>query len=103
MELNKDNFDDLLKNKLVLVDFWAVWCGPCQTQKTIIQELDKDHEKNENIIIAECNIDDNSEIAEKYQIMSIPTMVLFKNGEEKERITGLQSKESLREMIDKYK
>lgn len=103
MELTKETFEtEIQKKELMLVDFWAEWCGPCQALKPIIEELEKDYEKNDKVGIAQCNIDECPEVAEKYEIQSIPTIILFQKGKEKERINGLQGKESIAELIEKY-
>lgn len=103
MDINQNNFQDILqKTPILLVDFWAVWCGPCQAQKPILEELESDYAKKEGTVIGKCNVDENPEISEKYEVMSIPTIILFNKGVEKERLVGLQSKESLTELIQNY-
>lgn len=96
-ELNKDNFDqeviEASKSKPVLVDFFAPWCGPCQMQGPIIDELAK--EVGDKGVVAKINIDENPETAEKYGVMSIPTLILFKDGKPTETMTGQQAKEVL--------
>ncbi|MCX6791471.1 MAG: thioredoxin [Candidatus Gottesmanbacteria bacterium] len=89
------NFDtEVLKNdKPVLVDFWAVWCGPCQTQGPILEEVAKAMEGKAKI--GKLNVDENSEVSQKFGIMSIPTLMIFKGGMVVKQFIGVQSKETL--------
>jgi len=87
----------------VLVDFWAPWCGPCQIQGPIIDQLAKKYENNKDIKIFKLNVDENPETAQKYSIMSIPTVMIFKKGEVVETLVGLQNAESLEKMISEKK
>ncbi|MFC1632513.1 thioredoxin [Patescibacteria group bacterium] len=93
LELTDANFDaEVMQYEgVVLVDFWAPWCGPCQTLMPIIEELEKEFEGK--VKIAKLNVDDAPEIAQKYSVMSIPTIVILKNGEVEEAIMGAQPKE----------
>ena len=100
MEFNKDNFEEILKSEQpVLVDFWAPWCGPCQMMGPIIEELSS--EMGEKAKVGKVNIDENPAIAEKYGIMSIPTIIIFKKGEIAKQMIGVQSKENLKEELSK--
>ena len=89
------NFDDqVLKNdKPVLVDFWAVWCGPCQVQGPIIKDIAKEMEGK--AVVGEFNVDENPQMAQKYNVMSIPTLMIFKGGTVVRQFIGVQSKETL--------
>ena len=100
--LTSDNFEEnVLKNdKPVLIDFWASWCGPCQMQSPIIDEIDKEAE---GITVAKVNVDEEPELASKYGIMSIPTILTFKNGTCTSTNVGLQSKQQLLEIIENLK
>ncbi|MBR2989754.1 thioredoxin [Candidatus Saccharibacteria bacterium] len=98
IEVNQDNFNEeaLKGKKKVLVDFYADWCGPCKMIKTIIEDV---AENNNNVRIASVNIENEEELAEKYNISSIPCLVLFENGEEIKRTVGLISKNDIEKMI----
>lgn len=84
----------------VLVDFWAEWCGPCKMMEPIIKEIASEYEKK--IKVAKLNVDENNLIASRYGIQSIPTLILFKEKVILEEIVGLQSKQYLRKILDKF-
>ena len=104
MILTKDNFKQEVENNngLVLVDFFAPWCGPCQMMSPIIEEMIKEN-TDKSVKIGKLNIDEFQEVATNYGVMSIPTFLLFKNGKVVGRITGYCAKEDLLEMIKKNK
>lgn len=83
----------LKKSQTELVQFYAQWCGPCQAMKPIVAEIEK--ELGDKIKITRVNVDENPEKAQKYNVMSIPTFLVKKNGEVKEQLTGMQTKETL--------
>ena len=85
---------------LVLVDFWAPWCGPCRMMSPTIEEIGE--EKKDVLKVLQMNVDEESATAEKYQIMGIPTLILFKDGEIAETMVGLQTKESIIEAVEKH-
>lgn len=89
MEGNKDNFDSLIKNKKVLVDFWAGWCGPCMM---LLEELEMIKDK---IDIIKIDVDNNMELCKKYGIMSVPTLIYFKNDGTFEKKIGFMPKDEL--------
>lgn len=97
MTITKDNFEAEVVNSQqpVLIDFWAAWCGPCKMMGPVIDEIAGE---NEDIKVGKVNIDEEQELAMKYGIMSIPTVVLFENGQPKETSVGLVPKESIEKM-----
>lgn len=104
MIFNKDNFKkEVEDNKgIVLVDFFADWCGPCQIMGPVVEEMIKEN-KDQNVKIGKLNIDDAQDIASKYNVMSIPTFLVFKNGQVVNRKTGYCDKDELVQLIGKSK
>ena len=82
----------------VLVDFWAEWCVPCHMVSPVVEEIAE--EKGTNLAVAKLNVDDNPETARQFGVMSIPTLILFKNGEEKARVVGARGKDAILREID---
>ena len=99
ININNSNFEsEIIKSdKKVLVDFWAPWCGPCRMVLPVIDEIS---EEREDIKIAKINVDDEAELAAKFGIMSIPTLMIFENGKVIKKSTGAKSKEDLLDWID---
>lgn len=94
--------EEVIKSKVpVFVDFWAPWCGPCQMMGPIVEELSGEYTADK-IKIVKVDVDQNQEVAGKYQVMSIPTFLVFKNGEVMDRLIGGVQKEKLKEMIAKH-
>lgn len=91
-EINDGNFDELTtkSGKLVLIDFWAEWCGPCRMITPIIEELSKEYEGK--AIIGKVNVDENPGITTKLKIRNIPTLIFYKDGAEVDKIVGATSK-----------
>lgn len=102
-ELTNTNFEqEVLQSEVpVMVDFWAPWCGPCQMQGHIIETLAQEY-ADKAVKIAKLNVDENEKLAAKYNVMSIPTLVIFKGGEVKEEMRGVHRKEALVEKLEKY-
>jgi thioredoxin 1 len=102
-ELNETTFvNEVLNSKIpVLVDFWAEWCGPCRILAPIIDELAKEYDQ-QKIKICKLNVDENPKIAAKYGIMAIPTVIIFKNGQPVEQITGVRNKKEYINLINQY-
>jgi len=98
--LTDSNFKDEISSGLVLVDFWAPWCGPCRMLGPIIEEV---AQEVEGVSIGKLNVDENPQIAQEFKVMSIPMVVLFKDGEPVETIIGLRPKEAYLEAIEKHK
>jgi thioredoxin 1 len=88
------------KEKPVLVDFFASWCGPCKMQAPIIDEVAK--EVGDKAVVGKLNTEEAQEVAGKYGVMSIPTLIIFRNGEPAETMVGMQPKEGLIEAIEKH-
>lgn len=95
------NFDAevLQSDKIVLVDFYADWCGPCKMMAPVVEALAV--ELADTAVIGKLNVDENEEIAMKYGVMSIPTLIVFKNGQAVNKKVGVQSKEAIVSMIEK--
>lgn len=94
-KLDKTNFDDETKDGLKIVEFYADWCGYCTRQDPILEELDK-------VWIGKVNTDDSRELAQKYGISSLPSFIIFKNGNEVHRFSGLHSKFDIMNVITNY-
>ena len=99
LEINESNFDSIINSeKPILIDFWAQWCGPCRMLLPTIEELST--ELADSITIYKCNVDENPALAEKFSIMSIPSLLIFKNGKLLEQKTGGSSKQNLIDWIN---
>ena len=91
--------DTLQNNNLVLVDFWAPWCGPCRAVAPVLEEIASE---NSNVVIAKMNTDENPNTASQHGIMSIPTMMIFKNGELVDRLVGALPKPAIMEKLQPH-
>lgn len=100
IEITKDNFEsEVLKSeKIVLLDFWASWCGPCRMVSPIVDEI---AEEMPEIKVGKVNVDEEGELALKFQVMSIPSLFVFKNGQILEQSVGAKPKNQIIEMIEK--
>ena len=97
-ELKDDDFKETIGSGTVLVDFWAPWCGPCKAQGPALEKLA--NENDGKYKIAKVNVDDAPNTASEYGIMSIPTLLVFKDGKEVKRFSGLQKEDTLKEALD---
>ena len=101
LEINNANFDEIVSsNDLVVVDFWASWCGPCKMLVPVIEELAEDYE--DKAVVGKVNVDDNAELAEKFGIMTIPAVFVFRKGEVVDKMIGFRQKAQLAAALDKY-
>jgi len=100
VEVNDSNFDQMvLQSKTpVMVDFWAVWCGPCRMVEPVVEELANDYEGK--VTVARLNVDENPKTASQYSIMSIPTLLIFKDGAPVSNIVGFRPKAELQRSLD---
>lgn len=98
IDLTKENFQaEITKSdKPVLVDFWAVWCGPCQMMAPILHELEAEMA---DVQIGKVNVDEQMDLARQFRVVSIPTLIIFKNGQEVQRMVGVTSKEELKDAL----
>ncbi|MEM6820567.1 MAG: thioredoxin [Verrucomicrobiota bacterium] len=97
--LNDSNFDEkvLKASGKVLVDFWAEWCGPCKMIAPLLEQIAEEHP--DGVTIGKVDVDGNADLAGKYNIRAIPTLIIFENGEKKEEIVGMTSKANLEEKL----
>jgi thioredoxin 1 len=102
IEVSDSSFekDVLLANMPVLVDFWAAWCAPCRMLAPTVEAVAEKYSGSARVV--KLNVDDNPSISQRYGIKGIPTLILFKDGKEEERVVGATSKEAISRMIDKH-
>jgi thioredoxin 1 len=98
IELDNNGYEDAVKSGVVLVDFWAPWCGPCKMQAPILEKVAG--QVGDKAVIAKVNVDESPELAAKYGIRSIPTLILLKDGENKQQFVGLQQEAALVSAIE---
>lgn len=98
IEITKENYEAevLQSDKLVLLDFWASWCGPCQMVSPVIEQIG---EENDSIRVGKVNVDEQGELTMQFRVVSIPTLVVMKGGEEVNRIVGAASKSEILAML----
>ncbi|EOB9241316.1 thioredoxin [Staphylococcus aureus] len=94
------DFDSKVESGVQLVDFWATWCGPCKMIAPVLEELAADYEGKADIL--KLDVDENPSTAAKYGVMSIPTLIVFKDGQPVDKVVGFQPKENLAEVLDKH-
>lgn len=99
LSINEDNFEKSVKKGISIVDFWAIWCGPCRLMGPIVEEIAKEMT---DINVYKLNVDDHPELTAKFNIMSIPTIIIFKDGEEVDQTVGVVSKSVLANKIKNY-
>ncbi len=97
--LDENNFAEVISAPVALVDLWAAWCGPCRMLSPTVDDIAEQYAGR--VAVAKCNVDDNEEIAEKYGVRSIPTLLFFKNGELAEKTVGLVSKQEIETILNK--
>ncbi len=104
LTLDQDNFqEEVVDYKgVVLVDFWASWCGPCQMLTPVIEELGDHFRDDAKVKVGKVNVDQNQELSAKYGIMSIPNVIIFKDGEIVENVVGLRDKQEYIDLVEKY-
>ena len=102
LQINSDNFEQVISSdKLVIIDFWATWCGPCRALSPIMDELAEEYK--DEVVIAKCDTEENNDIAMQFGVRNIPMLVFMKNGEVVDTRVGLHSKGDLVKIIDELK
>ena len=102
MEITVDNFEEkvLKADKPVMVDFWASWCGPCKMVGPIIDEISEEYAGK--VTVGKVNVDEEGSLASEYAVVSIPTIIIFKDGKQVEKLVGVRSFDDFCDILDKY-
>lgn len=100
IEVKDSNFDEQIQSGVKLVDFWAIWCGPCKMIAPVLEDLAVDYEGKADIL--KLDVDQNQATAAKFEVMSIPTLIVFKDGQPVDKVVGFQPKENLAQVLDKH-
>ena len=98
--INDQNFEEETKNGVALVDFWATWCGPCRMQSPVIEQLDQ--EMGDKVAFNKVDVDENQATAAKFGIMSIPTLLIKKDGQVVDTLVGYHPKEAIEAKLNQY-
>ena len=103
IEINDENFEaEVLKSStLVLIDFWAPWCGPCRVMSPILEEISNEIDPSK-LKIGACNVDNSPKTPQEYGVMTVPTFIFFKDGKEIDRLSGSMTKEALNNKISNH-
>lgn len=102
IEVTSQNFNNIVANAStpVLIDFWASWCMPCRMLSPVVDEIAGFYD--EKITVGKINVDESPDLAEKYSVMSIPTLLIFVNGEVKEKLVGVHPREAIESLLNAY-
>ncbi|MCS4486761.1 thioredoxin [Staphylococcus americanisciuri] len=100
IEATDAKFDQQINEGVKLVDFWATWCGPCKMIAPVLEDLAADYEGKADIL--KLDVDQNQATAAKFEVMSIPTLIVFKDGQPVDKVVGFQPKENLAQVLDKH-
>tara|TARA_Y100001960_G_scaffold229490_1_gene240669 strand:- start:2 stop:313 length:312 start_codon:yes stop_codon:yes gene_type:complete len=98
--INKDNFEEISKEGVVLIDFWAEWCGPCQQMLPILDQFAE--QMGDKMTVGKVNVDENPELAGQFRVMSIPTIVVLKDGEMVDQMVGVKKADELEAACTKH-
>ena len=100
IHVTKANFEELVVNsdKKVLLDFWAPWCGPCKMIAPVVEEI---AEERSDVVLGKVNVDEEMELAQRFRVLSIPTLVVFKGGDVTAKAVGFRTREEILKLIEK--